>query len=1033
MSRHLRNLLPLVNCLVFVAMAESAERSQPATTPALKVPPGFEVELVAGPPLVEHPTMAGFDDQGRLYVCDGPGQNLPAKQLLTELPNLIRRLEDTDGDGRFDRSVTYADKMTFPMGALWHRGSVYTASPPHIWRLTDTDGDGVADERKILVSEFGFNGNAADIHGCFLGPDGRLYWCDGRHGHNFVDEQGNQISKGLAARVFRCRLDGRDVETFAGGGMDNPVELCFTEQGEPLGTVAIFDIVDGRHDALVHWVYGGVYPRYEQRCLEEFRRTGPLLPPVSRFVGVAPAGVMRYRGRALERAAGEQIFHAQFNTHTVVRTMVERSGGTFRSQDEPFLTSDNSDFHPTDVLEDADGSLLVIDTGGWFRIGCPTSQIAKPEVLGGIYRVRRTGAPQLVDPRGKQLAWDSTPAEALIDRLADDRPAVRDRAQNALVVLGESAVDPLARLVEGKSDDAARGRALWALSQIGSPAALGTVRSRLADSSNAVRQIAARSAVTSRDALAFDALASIVATDEPAVRRDAATALGHLGRAQAVIPLLAGMRSSAGDRFVEHAIIYALIEVNARSETAAALSDEHPDVRRAALIALDQMPDGQLTREQVAPLLATSDTALLQTALEVIERHAGWASEIAPLLSSWLAERAPSADRQTAMRGALLAFCREEPIQRVATDALASASTSAVIQWLLLDVIARCDLTDIPSAWDEQIRRHLRSADAALVRQAVATAAARNRAGMFDAELTAIAANEQSPAELRLAALAACRGADLALGDADVRFLQGCLRSDAAPLDRLAAAGVLGRAKLATQQRSELVTYLAAAGPLELPALLGAFDSPGDEPLGRRLVAALDRSPGVENLSRKRIEQVLANYPSPVLEAAQTLLRRLDAGAEQQREHLTRLAAKLETGDAKRGKNIFLGAKATCAACHRAAGQGGTIGPDLSKVGQMRSRIDLLESLVYPSASFVRGYESYQVLTDSGHAFAGILSRETGDAVFLRTAQREEIRIPRREIEELVPSKLSIMPQGFDRLLSIDELRDVLAYLQSLK
>ncbi|MBL9082383.1 MAG: dehydrogenase, partial [Planctomycetales bacterium] len=97
--------------------------------PGFQLPPGFTIELVAGPPLVNHPTMGGFDDKGRLYICDGPGENLPAKELLEKLPNHIRRLEDTDGDGRFDKSSIFADKMTFPMGALWHDGYVYTASP----------------------------------------------------------------------------------------------------------------------------------------------------------------------------------------------------------------------------------------------------------------------------------------------------------------------------------------------------------------------------------------------------------------------------------------------------------------------------------------------------------------------------------------------------------------------------------------------------------------------------------------------------------------------------------------------------------------------------------------------------------------------------------------------------------------------------------------------------------------------------------------------------------------------------------------
>ncbi|HWB00724.1 MAG TPA: PVC-type heme-binding CxxCH protein, partial [Pirellulales bacterium] len=348
-----RSLCALLLSVLSAWTTANSYAVESSSTPAaiLKVPEGYEVELVAGPPLVEHPTMGGFDAQGRLYICDGPGENMRAADLLAKLPNLIRRLEDTDGDGRFDKATVFADKMTFPMGALWYGGSIYTASPPHIWKLTDSDGDGVADQRQILVSEFGFTGNAADIHGCFLGPDGWLYWCDGRHGHNFVDDQGNQISKGLAARLFRCRLDGSQVESFAGGGMDNPVEVCFTEQGEPLGTVAIFDVVDGRHDALIHWVYGGAYPRYEQKCLEEFRRTGPLMPQVSRLLGVAPSGIVRYRNNAMGLEPGEHLFHAQFNTHTVVKSRIERVGATFRSHDDAFLTSDDPDFHPTDVIE----------------------------------------------------------------------------------------------------------------------------------------------------------------------------------------------------------------------------------------------------------------------------------------------------------------------------------------------------------------------------------------------------------------------------------------------------------------------------------------------------------------------------------------------------------------------------------------------------------------------------------------------------------------------------------------------------------
>ena len=82
------------------------EESDPVLK-SLRVPDGFTVEQVASAPLVGHPVMAGFDDRGRLFVADNAGLNLPADKLLEQLPNMIRMLEDTDGDGPA-RRLTFA-------------------------------------------------------------------------------------------------------------------------------------------------------------------------------------------------------------------------------------------------------------------------------------------------------------------------------------------------------------------------------------------------------------------------------------------------------------------------------------------------------------------------------------------------------------------------------------------------------------------------------------------------------------------------------------------------------------------------------------------------------------------------------------------------------------------------------------------------------------------------------------------------------------------------------------------------------------
>jgi glucose/arabinose dehydrogenase len=330
--------------------------------PAFQAPPGFVVERVAGPPLVRYPLFAELDDRGRLFVAEGTGANLSAEELRARKLGRITLLEDRDGDGTFDTSRVFADGLVFPQGVLWHDGAVYTASHPSLWKLEDPDDTGAATRRTELVTGFGFNGNGCDLHGPFLGPDGRLYWTDGRHGYMVRTRDGETL-EGLAARIWRCRTDGREVERLCGGGFDNPVEVAFTPEGEPIGTMD-----QGSGDCLLHYVEGGVYPM-EHPCLEEFPRTGPLLGAVRQYTPVLPAalcGLTRYRSGAMGETYRDRLFSTHYMLHKVVRHDLTRDGTTFRAGDTDFLTTTAHDVRLTDVLEDADGSLLVVDMGAWF-------------------------------------------------------------------------------------------------------------------------------------------------------------------------------------------------------------------------------------------------------------------------------------------------------------------------------------------------------------------------------------------------------------------------------------------------------------------------------------------------------------------------------------------------------------------------------------------------------------------------------------------------------------------------------------------
>jgi glucose/arabinose dehydrogenase len=171
-----------------------------------------------------------------LYVADSSGSSAPVQKQLAERPHRIVRLEDTDGDGVFDRQTVFADKMMFPEGAMWRDGSLYVAAPPSIWKLTDTDGDGVADRREEWFQGKTLTGCANDLHGPYNGPDGMIYWTKGAFAKQTYTLPNGKTFTTRAAHIFRATPEGGNIEPVMTGGMDNPVEVTFTPGGERIFT-----------------------------------------------------------------------------------------------------------------------------------------------------------------------------------------------------------------------------------------------------------------------------------------------------------------------------------------------------------------------------------------------------------------------------------------------------------------------------------------------------------------------------------------------------------------------------------------------------------------------------------------------------------------------------------------------------------------------------------------------------------------------------------------------------------------------------
>jgi putative heme-binding domain-containing protein len=197
------------------------------------------------------------------------------------------------------------------------------------------------------------------------------------------------------------------------------------------------------------------------------------------------------------------------------------------------------------------------------------------------------------------------------------------------------------------------------------------------------------------------------------------------------------------------------------------------------------------------------------------------------------------------------------------------------------------------------------------------------------------------------------------------------------------------------------------------------------------LVESLKKVKSLAGLTPAALTQALAKYPQDVRDAAGPLLAKINPDADAQKARLAELGPLLAGGSPNGGQSVFFGKLAACSTCHAVRGVGGHVGPDLSKIASIRSPRDLLESLVYPSNSFARGYESYVVQTKSNQLHAGVLAAESAEAITLRTPA--EVRVPRSSVKTMRQDRVSIMPSGLDAQLSREELSDLLAFLQSLK
>ena len=892
---------------------------------------GYTLEVAAAAPLVTHPIMGCLDDRGRLFVGDAVGVNWNKKQLEENPPNRVLMLEDTDADGAFDKSTIFADKMTFPQGACWLKGSLYVCSPPGIWKLTDTDDDGIADQREMIVGGFDYTGNAADVHGPFLHPNGRLYWCHGRKGHKVTQRDGTLVDESLASGIWSCQPDGSDVAWHSLGCGDNPVEVDFTPDGDVIGVQNLY-YSQPRGDTLVHWLRGGVYERPDQlKAISHLSRTLETMPVMFNFGHVAVSGCCFWNSYAKLKSDVHHLLVTHFNTQRLVRMELTPQGGTYRAVENEFLKLHNPDIHLTDVMEDTrDGSLLLIDTGGWFRIGCPSSLMAKSDLLGAIYRIR---------PNKSQVA-PRLAAKKSTDLLSDLRSSDLGRQRRALETVAEAhkrdveIMGSLDLLLDQELDPPTEHALIHALQNLppmfhsGPASDLRTSRWLIIESS--------RQATT-------DAFANTVQT------------------------------------------IFTKLDP-AKSQP---LTDA---VRRC----LEMLPKGaEISAEVFAQWLN-------QHEIDLPKRRF-----ISQVTSSKLAD--PAAKKTVT---AMLAH-RAAEVRAVALELLASQTQG---------------VSD--DAWIPLLEKSLGES----VTPTLLDAIKRLKSPRFDTALLAIANDPARPLPLRLKALDSCRAIKLE-GETFDQVSRVIADPAASSSAKIQAANMIAVAPLSPAQVRTVVPFLSSVGPIELKSLTPLLKKHKDTELTREIARQIAKNPAIASQQESAYRTVLADLPPDIFEdILLPAYNQATDASEQKKRMLSPLSERvLSKGDAARGEVHFKAGKGTCVACHQVGGVGRAIGPDLSKIGAIRTERDLLESILFPSNTLARDYEAHVIETSDGQQTLGVIRSHTAEGLLVVDIAGQEKTIAHTLITGDTTLPTSLMPMGLDQTLPESELLDLVAWLRSLK
>tara|TARA_R110001592_G_scaffold9215_1_gene49147 strand:- start:76355 stop:79378 length:3024 start_codon:yes stop_codon:yes gene_type:complete len=957
----------------------------------------FQIELIAGEPLVADPVDMVIDEHGSLYVVEMHGYPLDLSGS-----GKVKRLSDTDGDGIMDKSVVFADNLVVPTGIMrWKQGLIVT-DPPNVYYLEDSDGDGRADIKQTLLTGFALSNPQHNVNSPKLALDNWIYI-----GHepavtttiyeDLLGDKGtdvyypekpnvNRLSQNAGGRSVRFKPDTYDLELLSSR----------TQFGHTADAFGHRFLVNNSNHIIQEVLTADYLDRNPHLVITEVTQSssdhgnGAEVFPITinpqhqllTDLGVitSACGLTAYLGASFPERYNQATFVSEPVSNLVHVDFVKDDGSGFKAsrehEDKEFLASTDAWFRPVNAYVGPDGALYIID---YYRQIIEHPEWMAEEVVqsGALYNGTDQGRIYRITPKGTspidwsdKLSLGTAYPDELLSKLSHKNAWWRMNAQRMIVDQHpETLIPALKELAMSGESPMGRLHALWTLQGIGALDEI-TVANSLKDPVAGIRENAVKLSelFLSQSTVLAPKLLALKDDSDPKVRFQLMQTLGSIESESAFQVRKELLFKDIDDKWVQLAALSAPFSESSR------LIDPVLNRYKAT-------PAYNGLVQKLASMVGASmdENAILTMVQSAIRKNAKNEYNWQPALLRGLAQGIKSkklSGSHGSSAGLLATTVFEHPSPEVKGAAI------QVLEGIGLDNVAGKSQSLAKAeaiAMDKALTGDERSMGIRFLAMANIAEYQKMLIGLVE---------PSEPLPVQLAAFRTLSRSE------DNSFSQMVIDRWDRFTPELRDAGIS-----AMMMNGERIAVLLEAleNGLVQKATIGWRRSVGlmankDEALRLRARAILTRPEGES-------EKIIANY-QPALEL---------------------------NGTIDRGATVF---QKNCAICHQMGeDQGIAFGPDLSSLKNRRAA-SIMSDILNPNLSIADGYDLWEVELQNGEHYQGLISSETPTAINLRNAGGIDNSISRTNIKSLKLIEMSAMPTGLEQSISLQEMADLLAYIR---